>query len=432
MPWQVQVGTVGTEVCDGGWAFHTVVVHVQRQAGKSLLVLPIVVQRCLTGLDRACWYTAQSRNDARDEWLGMTKLVRRSELLKRRLRVVRGAGTEAIDFPTGSAFRIFAPAEDSLHGRSNEIVVVDEAWAFDELTGDGLLQAIVPTFATTGGQLWIISAGGTSESSWLRGWVERGRAAVEAGVNEGIAYFEYGIEDHVDPGDVDAVAARHPAVGYTITRDTIRRAAGSMKPDEFARAYGNRWTRTVERAIPAAVWRSVRVDQSAGWPRPRGQPAVGFDCDPQQQSGAIVAVWRDREGCRRVELLDQREGVRWMPGRLAEIEVRWAPLAVGFDPGGPAASVADAVARDGLAVAPVPAGDYLAACAELHSLLMAGGVAVHAHPGLDIAAAGAVRQNVGDRWKWARRGSGVSIAPLTGATVASWVFDHAPAPFELL
>ena len=34
---------------------------------------------------------------------------------------------------------------------------------------------------------------------------------------------------------------------------------------------------------------------------------------------------------------------------------------------------------------------------------------------------------MGDGWVWARRGTDVSLSPLTAATVAGWACDHAPA-----
>lgn len=436
MPWQRQVSWVATEHDENGWCYGTVVLHVQRRAGKTGLMLPLVNHRCFTGADRAAWYTAQSRNDARDEWLQQVKMVRRSRILKPQLHIVRGAGTEAIEYPTGSAYRIFAPAEDSLHGRFAHLAVVDEAWAFDEAAGDALTQAIVPTFATIagGGQLWILSAAGTSESSWLSAWVQRGRMAAASGVNRGLCYFEYGISDDVDPEDLEAVAAAHPAVGYTITMPALADAQAAMKPGEFARAFGGRWTATSERAIPATVWASVRLEPQRSLPRPDpGRVALAFDCDPEQTSAAIVAVWRDAVGMYRVEMVEARAGIWWVPQRLAQLGQRWRPVGVGYEAGGPAAVIADEVRRELLVeLDPVAAGDYLAACAGFVAHLVNGSVRVHGHPGLDEAAPAAVRARVGDRWKWGRRASGGSIAGLVAATVGMWTLDHAAAPFEVL
>jgi hypothetical protein len=469
MPWQRLVADVGTEVvanADTGrpsWAYGVVIVHVQRQAGKSTLFGPVAHHRCATRPDAKVWLTAQTGYDARDLWLDMTKRLERSPFHPV-VKIRRANGTESQTWPNGATFRPFPPVEEAQHGKANELVAVDEGWAFDDLTGSALEAAIVPTFTTTGGQLWILSAGGTSSSSWLLRHVLAGRAAVTSDLRSGIAYFEFGI----DPDDAPAVAAglgpevaeaelhaaldvvlaAHPAAGHTLRRDALVTAARSMKPGEFLRAYGNHWTRSAERVIPETLWdaEGVRIPPEQ-WPPPSGGQvgtvALGFAASPDAVEGAVAAAWRDFPGGpMRVQILDARPGSAWLAEFVAAKAETWRPVAVGHDRAGPALDIADdlarGVARPGggkpfpkVELTGTSTSQYASACSAFLRWVV---TATLQHPGqdsLDDAVASAARRVIGDGlWAWSRKNSAASIAALEAATVAAYAYDNRGAAAE--
>src|SRR5690348_5373554 len=72
MPWQRGMWDVALELeADGSWAYPIVVVTVPRQAGKTTGFGPVAHERAATTPDAKCWWTAQTRQDARDSWLDM-------------------------------------------------------------------------------------------------------------------------------------------------------------------------------------------------------------------------------------------------------------------------------------------------------------------------------------------------------------------------
>ena len=425
MPWQTYVNDVAHEVLPSGeWAYPIVVLTVQRQAGKTALVGGSTIHRCLSGPDRECWYTAQHRADARDNFMKLMRALRRSPFAPPFAKLRESNGSESISFPTGSAYGLFAPSEDALHGKANAKVDIDEIWTFTALEGDALLQAIMPTFATVDGQLWLYSTAGTAESTWFRSLVDAGRLAAESGATTGMAYFECSIPDDVDPADLAAVAAHHPANGYTLRPRALADAARIMKPGEFSRAYGNRWPAgAAETVIPALVWQLAQ-DALTPLPGPGGL-ALAFDVGLGGADAAIVAGWRDDAGVGHVELVDVRDGTSWLPGRLADLVELVDPVAVVYDRMGPAVAVGDQITRDGLDPAPVSFDDLAGAASGFLAGLAERRIGVRPHPALDAAVAAAVRRDVGDRWVWGRRGPANSVAPLIAATLAVWAFDHA-------
>jgi hypothetical protein len=435
MPWQQYVLDVALEVDElGRYVYRLVLVTVPRQSGKTTVFGVVLDHRAISiGRGRA-WFTMQTQKDAVD-WL----LNEHWPLLApfgNACSLRRQAGSENVRWRhSGGLVRPFPPTPAGLHSKVSDLVVIDEAWAFDYAKGLQLDQAIVPTQATRpAAQVWKVSTAGDATSTWWLGTVEAGRAAALAGRTEGIAYFEWSCPDELDPTDPSSWPLYHPAYGLTIEAESMTAALALLGPDEFARAYGNRWVATVARVIPLAAWRAA-ADLEAPLPE-AGRLALGFDVAVDRSESAVAAAWRDELGVAHIELADVRPGVAGLPGRLAELVDRWHPRAVGYDEAGPAIDVADAARRAGLDLEGLKAREYAAACAGLLEAIVADPPAVRIRPNaeLDAAAASAAQRALGDAWAWGRRQSSTSIATLTAATVALWTYDHAPAdlgPFRI-
>jgi hypothetical protein len=428
MPWQQYVADVALEVDGSGrFAYQLVLVTVPRQSGKTTLFGAVLDHRALIVARARCWFTQQSGKHAVDWLINEHWPLLGPFVPKVHLR--RAAGSEHIKWlPSGGLIRPFPPTPDGLHGKTSDLVVVDEPWSFDLVRGHQLDQAIVPTQAVRpNAQVWKVSTAGDATSTWWLGSVEAGRAAVNAGRTSGVAYFDWSCPDELDPCDPVSWPQYHPAYGRTIGPEAMQAALDQLGPDEFARAYGNRWISSTARVIPLEAWRKAGEDPAV-LPE-QGRVALGFDVAVDRSDAAVVACWRDDAGVGHVEVADQRPGVGWLVGRLGELVDRWRPVAVAYDAAGPALDVADAAGRAGLALDGVKAKEYAAACAGLLEALCAPVPAVRyrQHPALDSAAYTAVRRTLGDAWAWGRRQSSGSLAALTAATVAVWALDHAPA-----
>lgn len=448
MPWQRMVVDVATEVLpDGSWAYNDVCITVQRQQGKTTMDGPIGMHRSLTKRFARCWYTAQTRQDARDNLIDDYAVRFESSVLSPLGKVRRSQGSEGIMVPrTGSFLRVFAPGEDDLHGKANELVVVDEHWAFPLLKGRALDQAIGPTFLSTGGQYIRHSTAGTAESVWLKEDVERGRAAVAAGLDEGTAFFELGLpdehEEQVVAGlddDVDSppwtaavqlLIDHMPAKGYTLRERVVfsecRKLAG--EPGSILRAYGNRWTRAVETVIPIAPWNETRVPQL---PKPAGRVAFAFACDRDRARAAILAVWRDEHDARiKWRVVDEREGTSWVADRVDELIEKWNPWCVGYDRFGPATDIGDELERRGHDLKRINYAELATSCIAVLAAVVDRQLVHEAHPMLDEVAAVAAKKEKNNRWVWDLKKSSASIATLEAGTIAQWFYDHRDAEIE--
>ncbi|MGH2600232.1 MAG: hypothetical protein ACRDJ9_12715, partial [Dehalococcoidia bacterium] len=307
-----------------------------------------------------------------------------------------------------------------------------------------LIQAVVPTFTTTAGQLWIVSTAGTAASGFLWPWIQKGRHAVQSGHREGIAHFECAIPPDADPDDlhrpgrpdlreafIDVVLANHPARGHTLKRSALLAALDQMEPGEFARAYGNYWTATAETVIAGAAFTSALRPADSPLPQAGHRLAYGFAAGEDGKDGAIAAAWRDTRGVAWAAVLAAEEGSAWLPARLAALDARREGVAFGFNDHGPSAVAADRIRRDGFTCTGLSGSQYATACAALKTTVETENQAelcLITDPALLAAHQAATRRRLGDGWVWDVRGS----APIVAVTVALWTLDHAAPPFEVL
>lgn len=239
MPWQHELNALGTELDDvGRFVFRQVVVEVMRQQGKSVDLLSMMVARGLRKPGTQISYTAQTRLDARHRLLDVWwPRIERSRLAPF-IDIRRGSGSEALVFKNGSLLGLVSNTQTSGHGDVLDLGVIDEAWAQED---DHLEQAMRPAMMTRDAQLWIVSAAGTEKSTYFKGKVEDGRARAEMGLTDTGCYVGYSFADDEDPADPATWRRRMPALGITVTEETVKADLDLMDFSEFRRAYGCQW-----------------------------------------------------------------------------------------------------------------------------------------------------------------------------------------------
>lgn len=427
-PWQIAVGDVAAELNDrgDGYRYPIVVLSVPRRAGKSVLALAVALDAMDRQTDARCWYTAQRREDAakafRNEWAPM---VTRTAGLRRLYQLRRSQGSEGVHRrpPSAAAVELFPPTETALHGQNADTVTVDEAWTFDTDAGEALEAAIRPAQLTRPWrQLWIVSAGGTIASTWWDRWITAGEAATP-----GVALFDFGADADAadyDPGSPSTWTSGHPSLGYGFGVDSLAAEWHSRSDDAgFERAYLNVWPRpslvTVASGVELGDWSAAA--------RPELEPtvrAIAVDV-AADRSAAALAVAGPAGDLIVVQVADHRPGVRWLADAVRDARRRWPAAALVADSIVAASVVAD-LARVGVTVDPVGAGDHARACSTFVDLLAEGALAHRSQRVLDDAVAGAARRPLGDAWLWSRARSNVDISPLVAVTLAAWAAHARP------
>lgn len=410
MPWQRLVADVaGEEIAPGVPAYREVIVTVPRQSGKTTEILIWEIDRAILWerQPQTIAYTAQTGQDARKKLVeDQVPLIESSAINASIKKVLRGIADTAVYFSNGSRINVLASTEDSGHGKTLDLGVIDEAMADDD---DRREQALLPTMATRAdAQMLIFSTAGTERSTLFRRKVDAGRQAVAEGRTSGIAYFEWSAPDDADPDDHDVWRACMPALGHTITEGVVEHARQTMSDGEFRRAYLNQWTVSDERVIPIEAWDAAQ--DGAASPHPK---VFSVDATPDRSMSAI-AVADDVSG----EVVDHRAGVGWLLDRCDELAKKWdAPFAI--DAYSPVGHLIEPLRGRGVRVREYGARTYGYACGSFFDRVMDGNFRIRPHPGLEDAAAGARKRSLGDAWAWARKDAGIDISPLVALTIAA-------------
>lgn len=394
------------------------VVTLQRQAGKSHMSMARNGERSFSVPNWRAWYTAQTGQDARDEFLKFYEERVKGTPLDRAVHLGKSRGGEQLVFRNGSTIRPVPPTEEKLHGKQSDSTDIDEAWAFDKEHGELLIQAGGPTKLTRPhAQTFVWSAGGTAASTWLAGLVADGRSGADD-----MCFIEFGIPEGADAEDLDLIAACHPAFGHTISMDGLKALRLDMKNDAagWARAAGNVWSEVIGGAIDQRVWATVRADD----PIPDAAP-VGYGVARSEDGTQVVIAVAAKVGTRIVaEVLDV------LPTSFGAVDhiKAWAtdgPLAV--DPSGPSSGIYEKLPEK-LGTHPVvgiSSRSYSGACTNLVDALPHRGYLFRQHDALDAAVKVAGLRNIGDGGKvWARVAAGAPIAALEAVTLAAHALDH--------
>jgi hypothetical protein len=120
----------------------------------------------------------------------------------------------------------------------------------------------------------------------------------------------------------------------------IRRAPVSRAT--WLRAFCNVWTEAADPLIPAEEWAALAQPQAVP---SRRDIAVGYDIAPDNESGAVVAAWRDDDGAPCVRVLHAAPGTAWMHPYLVNLVRDWQPAVLCADDGGPTRRLTDELRR---------------------------------------------------------------------------------------
>ncbi|MGN8690023.1 hypothetical protein ACTND8_08985 [Atopobiaceae bacterium HCP3S3_F7] len=436
-PWQRYTAGVAGEVdpVTGGPWYQTVMVVVQRRAGKTTLIPPAAARVCGQKDDPAvAWLTAQQRDSARRRWLDATRPLMALPGVRRKV----SHSFEELVWPWGSAFLPFAPSEDVMHGEDPALVFVDELWSFS-LPQLELVQAgYEPAWSVHPGQAWLMTAAGSERSTALRWARHVGREATRDPRSR-IAYFEWAIDDQIDGVPVqkvprarllEEILAAHPRAGFGLDVAYVEQQLAKSLPKGL-RAYGgiDEDSSEDELVIDGTAWR--RAEQRAVRIPERVRVGFGVAADPELRQASVSAAWRRTDGVLLTEVIEEREQVRWVVRAAVDVVERWAGSAVAVRSTKGDRDLGDAIAAEMVdrkmdverCLVRVSASDYAAACHRLRS-----GLEQRPDPAVFHLGERSLRRAVGaaqwGRGVWvAERGP---IAPLESHTLAGWCVDHLP------
>ncbi len=161
-------------------------------------------------------------------------------------------GRNEVRMPDGSLLLVQAATGNAGHGRSNDLVIVDECWDVADTVID---QGLIPSQrARPNSLLLAVSTAGTEASAWMLRMREAGLRAIDTG-EVGTYYFaEWSVPSSVDAMDPKYWPLANPALGYTIDMDTLVAESKAPSRSMFLRASLNQWVASDRAWVEPGVW----------------------------------------------------------------------------------------------------------------------------------------------------------------------------------
>jgi hypothetical protein len=461
MPHQRAIVDVALEIDPetGYLAYDQVVVIGPRQAtGKTELLLPVMTHRCVA-FDAAIaeWclrelgklvrppdaqsvvYTAQTADEARKKWRRVHLARLEASRYRRDFTAAVQRNQEILVWRNGSTW---SPASTTGKtagtGDTIDLPVIDEAWSRpDSRTELGMRPARLTRLWS---QLWVASMiPGLSRAqpgSWpyLKHKRQVGRARVEAGVNQGTAFFDFAAPDGLDPGDPATWWLAMPGLGMIVPERLVASDFADMDLVDFCAEYlgwepiesAPRWTVIRRETWAALLDRESRID---------GTRAFAAEISDDRTSAYILTAGRRADGNWHVEVVEPgfkiaagAAGIGWMEPRLVELIEDWKPCTTVINPRGPAASLIVPLRNRGFDVLTPNVNETAGACGRLFDAT--GETApperppetwvFHlGQPELDRAWASARKYELGGgAFTFVHKSNGAAVGPLRGVALA--------------
>lgn len=463
LPWQRWLLIHALELIDGDdgvphFRFHSVLVLVGRQNGKSTLTMILILWFMMVRCVSLVIGTAQSLGISEALWEEAVKAVEESDVLSEYIyRVHMANGGKRLRMLVGdgqiSEYKVEAANRKGSRGRSSDLVVLDELREHHDF--DAWSAATNTTLAKPDGLIWCITNAGDASSvvlAHLRDVAHcmlgdpDGRFADDdyddddAGVEAtSLGFFEWSAPPGADPSKRETWAYANPSAGYLIPWDKIKDHYESDPAPEFLTECLCQWVTNADvRPFPDGAWQAC--EDASSYIDASSRIVFGVDVAPDRRHCAISVCGRRPDGNWHIELVYYATRMnmveQWFRRRVDSyhemiicLQARGCPAA---------ALISSLRAIPGVVVAPCQGTALTASCGAFFDAIS---LAVDdergddepliyhlPQPGYDIAAEVAQKKILGDgSWAWDRKKSREDISPLCAAT---WAYGYAAGIYD--
>ena len=226
----------------GQWCNHKALISVARQNGKTVLMKAILG-----------WYLSEHLAKEKQPQTIITtahELVLAVSLFQDLAPVLKDKFGAKIKWSYGRnelqigphRWLVRAATSSAGHGQSTSLLLIDECWGVSQ---DALDVGLMPTQRAQKNPLCImLSTAGVESSTAMLRWREQGLRGIDEGIDTGIYFAEYSPDPSQDPMTPEAWRMANPALGYTITEETLHVESMSPNRAAFLRSSCNLWVQS--------------------------------------------------------------------------------------------------------------------------------------------------------------------------------------------
>lgn len=341
------------------WASYEVALELSRQNGKSV----VFEMRCLAGLflfhEREIVYSAHKGETAAKAYARITDLIHRApELLREVRRFSQTNGKEFLETWDGRVLRFRTRTAGGGRGLSGDCVILDES---QDLVDEEVAALMPVTSAMPNSQLWYGGSAGTKKSTVQGRLIRRAERK-----RPRLTMWRWALTDGMDPDQPATWALLNPAVGHTMTIETIESEHEALTPDffgnerlgrgDYPREEGEDWV------IPRTAVEAAADENS----KPVGPVLFGIEVKHDRSKASIAVAGRRLDGRKHIELIENRDGPKWTIRRMIELNRDHKNLGVVIDPTSPANNLVGDLEDEGITVHLMKSAELATAFSEMY------------------------------------------------------------------
>ena len=271
----------------GNYRRKTSLLLISRQNGKSHLGRVRVIWGMFYGGEKKVIIMSANRATSLMLFREIAWIIESTPELKAMTKAIRYAnGGERIELLNGATLDVISDNSSSPRGRTADLLWIDE---IREISEEGYKAAVPVTRARANAQTFLTSNAGDHFSSVLNGLVERAKDYPP----ETFGYYEYSAPQYCkiditsDYFWKSAVAPSNPALGYTITKESIEEAIATNPIEQTRTETLCQWIDSLQSPWPHGVLEETSdntLEMAVG-----AYTVFAFDVSPSRRNGSLVA-----------------------------------------------------------------------------------------------------------------------------------------------
>jgi phage terminase large subunit-like protein len=281
MPWQRHVLEDILRVGKNGkFRRKTIGILVARQCGKTHVATMMILGHLFIFNSRNVIAMSSNRNMALQTFRDVAYIIQANDFLNEQVKKIRFAnGQEVIELKNGARYEIVAATRDGSRGKHADLLFVDETREISEEAWT----AARPVTRATGGQTLTTSNAGDNTSSVLNNLREMALSYP----SDTFGWYEYSAPAHCKITDRNAWAMANPALGFTITEETLEEAVATNSVEATKTEMLCQWVDSMTSMFTQEMIEKTTVNDLK---LPVGVTTIfAIDVSPSRRSGALVA-----------------------------------------------------------------------------------------------------------------------------------------------
>jgi len=361
LPWQKFVlKDMMTVDKDNQFIRKSALLLIARQQGKTFLAS----MRIIWGLTKGQKIVAMSSNRgmALETFRYVAYIVENNKFLRDQLasKPRMANGQERITFKNGGEYQIVAATRDGSRGRSADFLFIDELREIDE---EGFKAATPVTRSKPNAQSMYVSNSGDAFSQVLNELVERCRSNPP----KSLGYYEYSAPPFAKIDDRKGWAMANPALGYTVTEETLEEAVATSSIETTRTEMLCQWIDSLQSPWPHGILEET--SDATVKLEPNSSSYFAFDVSPSRRYASLVAGTLLPDGRIAVGILQKWESQVAVDDLKIAVGIKewcdkYRPRMVCYDKYA-TQSIADKLLSGGVMVGDISGMQFYQACGDL-------------------------------------------------------------------